>query len=59
MNRDDIQTRIDIVYSTINKFRNALERNHPEEVLISFKLKLEAEEHKLSLLKRKHPEYFI
>lgn len=58
--KDEIQTKIDIVYNAIAKYEWFLENgNRKEEYLIDAKLKLEREKKELQHLKEKHAEYFI
>ena len=56
---DDIQVQIDIIYKAIDKYNKSLEKEYPEEVLISIKDKLEKEQRKLNWFKKNHSEYFI
>jgi hypothetical protein len=56
----DIQTKIDILVKTINKYNEMLLYPHMDEKsLINIRLNLDREELDLKKLKDKYPEHFI
>jgi len=59
MEQKDIENKIKIVQSEINKYKTMIELNMFSENLIDFKLKLAREEINLQDLKQKYAEYFI
>lgn len=56
----DVQTKIDIVLKSINKYKRMIDYPYlTEESLIHVRTKIDIEEMNLKKLKDKYPEYFI
>jgi len=56
---DKILTKINIIYKSIEIYKNSISKIKDKDLIFQFKLNIEKENEKLLILKGKYPELFI